>query len=395
MPAILVPHAGTDPLILEVGFGATAVDLAGPPGTTGEAAVGLVRTALDHPPGGPPLAAHAVPGDRVAVALAGAVPQPTAVIAALRSALATVDAVAGAPVVLAAHGADAPVPGGATAFTGRTAAETAYLTADEAGRPLYLARALVDADLVVEVASWHWDAALHAADPTLAVWPAFGRAGSATPLERRLARRGRKGLEAWTLAAERMRWHLGVTACLRLVPGRDGTLLAACFGAPSAAAAAARTGAMGWRPRIAAPAALAVATLSPFASGVASFTRAVAAAARVTTPDGTICVIGDVAAPGPVFRRWREGVAIRALVTEAVAGRDPALVADAVQARLFARALGSRRLVLLSSLDAALVEELDFGNARSPEAIERLAARAASLVVLREADLLWPRHPGG
>jgi hypothetical protein len=65
-------------------------------------------------------------------------------------------------------------------------------------------------------------------------------------------------------------------------------------------------------------------------------------------------------------------------------------VADALQARLFARALGDRRLVLLSDMAEDTVEELEFGSAGSPEVVERLAHRSDSLAVLHEADRMLP-----
>jgi hypothetical protein len=388
--AILVQHGRSDPLILEVGVGARAVELAGPPGVEGAAATALVRAAVTAAVAGPPLAAHAVPGDRVVVGIAGGVPQAPAVLEALHECLLTAGVAPADVSALVAPGGAPVLPAGAAGFGG-AAADTAYLAADAAGRPLYLARGLVDADLVVEVGGWRWDASLAAPDPAGAIWPAFGRTACGLALERRLALRGRGALADWHAAVRTMRWQLGVAASLRLVPGRGATLHAACFGMPDDAAAAARKAAAAWRPLVDAPAALAVATLSADGGGPAAFTRAVAAAARVTKHDGTICLVGAVPAPGPVFRRWREGVAVRPLVEEAVAGNDPELVADAVQTRLFARALGQRRLVLLSTLDDALVDDLDFGNARTPEAVERLAARAESLVVLHEADRMLPR----
>ncbi len=79
-----------------------------------------------------------------------------------------------------------------------------------------------------------------------------------------------------------------------------------------------------------------------------------------------------------------------ALLREAVASGDPVLVADALAARLFARALGPRRIVLLSAIDESTVEELGFGHAAAPEVVERLAHRAASVAVLEEADRMLP-----
>jgi hypothetical protein len=120
--------------------------------------------------------------------------------------------------------------------------------------------------------------------------------------------------------------------------------------------------------------------------------RAVAAAARVTHASGTVCIASRLAErPGVIFSRWREGAPLDGLVKEAVATGDPALVTDAFQTRFFARALGDRRLVMLSDLDEATVEELELGFAATPEVVERLAHRAESVAVLHEADRMLPR----
>ena len=120
--------------------------------------------------------------------------------------------------------------------------------------------------------------------------------------------------------------------------------------------------------------------------------RAVAAAARVTHPTGTVCVTSRIAErPGVIFSRWREGAPLDALLREAVGTGDQALITDAFQTRFFARALGERRLVLLSDLDETTVEELELGFAATPEVVERLAHRSDSVTVLHEADRMLPR----
>jgi len=91
-----------------------------------------------------------------------------------------------------------------------------------------------------------------------------------------------------------------------------------------------------------------------------------------------------------IFLRWRQGAPLEQLVHEAVATGDPVLITDALQTRLFARALGERRLVLLSDIDEAAVEELSFGHAATPDVVDRLAHRADSIAVLHEADLMLP-----
>lgn len=119
--------------------------------------------------------------------------------------------------------------------------------------------------------------------------------------------------------------------------------------------------------------------------------RAVAAASRVTHEEGTICLVGQLAAePGVIFSRWRQGAPLQGLVHEAIGTKDPQLIANALQTRLFDRALGDRRLVLLTDLDEAIVEDLEFGYADSPEDVARLAAKAESIIVLHEADRMLP-----
>jgi hypothetical protein len=266
------------------------------------------------------------------------------------------------------------------------------MAADEAGRPIHLARALVDADVVVSIGQWGWDAAFGGRSFEGELWPTFSRRSCREELVCSLAKRGRLALDAWTVSNHEATWQLGVCATLRLVGGRGDTLSAAVFGLPDAAARQARKLAAGWRPRVPAPAMLTIASLSNPAGGTAMLLRAVAAAARVTQPGGTVCVASRLAErPGVIFSRWREGAPLDALVREAVRTGDQALITDAFQTRFFARALGDRRLVLLSDLEEATVEELELGFAATPEVVERLAHRADSVTVLHEADRMLPR----
>ncbi len=400
LSTILLEYGVPDPLVLEPGRAAAVAECRGPDGVAGDGARSLVAEAIARPAHGPPLAAHVVPGDRVVVALAGGAPQGEAVAAAVTEGLRNAGIAAADVSILEAPRLDEgrtagptgrPVTG-AVAFDPALDAATAYLAADEAARPLYLARALVDADVVVAVGEWGWNAALGGRSLEGELWPSFARLDSRRELALALARRGRHALPDWKSALQEVVWQLGVCASLRLVVGRGGTLAAARFGLPDEAGRLAREAARAWCPRIPAPAELAVASLAEPAAGFAAVTRAVAAAARVTRPGGTVCVVGRVATgPGIIFERWRQAAPLDGLVHEAAASGDPALVADALETRLFARALGDRRLVLLADLDAETVEDLGFGHAANPEAVERLAHRAESLVVLHEADRMLPR----
>jgi len=392
-----------EPLLLEPVPGTEIVECMGPAGLSGDAARAVVRDAVAAPADGPPLEAHVVPGDRAVVAVAGVVPQADGVLAAIaeRLRIAGVEAADttalwaeplqplrtwAAPATATAEGF-----GEAAVFDPANDAATAYLVADESGHPLYLARGLVDADVVVAVGTWGWDAALGGRSLEGELWPAFGRRQCRLDLVRALARRGRHALADWRTGMQEITWQLGVCASLRLVPGRHGTLHGAFFGLPESAARQARAAAMDWCPRIDDPVELSIASLSDPHADFGCVTRAVAAAARVTHPGGTICVACRVAAgPGLIFLRWRQGAPLERLVHEAVATGDPALIADALETRLFARALGERRLVLLSDIDESAVEDLSFGHAATPDVLDRLAHRAESVAVLHEADLMLP-----
>lgn len=386
--SISLDAGGDTPVMLAPRAGSLIADCRGPEGVAGGAADDLVAGAVTDAEHAPPLPSHVVPDDKVVIALAGPIPQREPVIAALRRCLEMAGIVPeDITVVDTAPERDA---------------DTAYLAADEEGLPCYLARSLVDADVVVAVGGFSWDAAWGGRSLEGELWPTFSRPDSRQELVCRLARRGRLALAGWRTEMQQIDWNLGVTAGLRLVAGRHGTLAGAAFGLPTAARRAARRLADGWRPTVAREAAVSIASVSrPLegsnpaalnASGsLAALVRAVAAAARVTHDDGTICVVGGLAVePGVIFSRWRQGAPLQGLVHEAVATKDPQLIVDALQTRLFARALGDRRLVLLTDLDESIVEDLEFGYAESPDDVARLAAKAESLIVLHEADLMLP-----
>ncbi len=400
---IELPYGAPEPLILEIGEDALVADCRGPAGASGAAAGDLVRAAVDDAADGLALAAQVVPGDRVAIAVGNAVPQAEAVLAAvcarlLAAGIAPADLTVLSAPPLEILGAPQPAqviaPSGVVSapFLPATDVQTSYIAADAAGQPIHLARTLVDADVVVSIGAWCWDAALGGESPTGELWPAFSRQACRQRLIRELALRGRRAVADWRACTDEAIWQLGMTASLRVVPGRRNTLAAACFGLPNVAARRARRDAADWRPEVSGRAALTVASLADPAGGLPAVLRAVAAAAHTTAPGGTICVASRLAeAPGVIFARWREGAPLEGLVREAVATGDQALIGDAFRTRFFARCLGGRRLVLLSDLEETTVEDLEIGHAATPEVVERLAHRAESVVVLHEADFLLPR----
>ncbi|MFM7207135.1 MAG: hypothetical protein ACKO4T_10760 [Planctomycetaceae bacterium] len=400
MHPILLDYGADEPLVLESSAG-VASSFTPPAGVAGAEARRRVAEALAAPLHGPPLASHVVPGDRVVIAIAGTIAQAAAAVDAVRECLVSAGIAEPDVTVLTAPalGLEAPgrtaVSGGivaAEAFDPTVASATSYLAADEAGRPLYLARALVDADVVVAVGERGWGPALGGRSIEGELWPTFARAECRRDLLVALARRGRGALADWKGGMQDIAWQLGVCASLRIVRGAAGSLMAARFGLPDEAARQARADAAAWCPASAADADVTICSLSDPDMGFGGIVAAVAAAARITRPGGTICVACRQVEPaGLILTRWRQGAPLEGLVHEAVASGDAALIADALLTRLFARGLDDRRLVLLSDLDEDAVEELEFGHAAGPESVERLVRRAERIAVLAEADRCLPK----
>jgi hypothetical protein len=168
---IPLDYGADEPLLLEVDNDALVADCRGPEGVAGEAARQLVEAACSATKSGPPLESHVVPGDRVTIGLAGDGPQATEVVAAVATRLvaagvepADITVLRGPPLEPLGCGVpeqtrDVPAIGAATAFDPAVEPQTSYMAADEAGRPIHLARSLVDADVVVSIGQWGWDAA--------------------------------------------------------------------------------------------------------------------------------------------------------------------------------------------------------------------------------------------
>ncbi|NBS34084.1 MAG: DUF2088 domain-containing protein, partial [Planctomycetia bacterium] len=264
---------------------------------------------LSQPLSGPPLRQHVVPGDRVVIALPPRLPGDTTtldlVVQGLTESLAAggvdpsdITVLVAPPLELlgpkeTADGKTVALPAAAAQliwFQPESDDQTAYLLADAEGEPLHLARQLVDADVVVAVETFSHDPALGGRSPAGELWPGFARQDRRLTLARSLLENRRPVLEAWKRLASAVTDQLGLLASLRLVPGRDHTLAGVAFGFPADATRHSRRLAQVWRPAIGQLAALTIAGISDPGCTLATLTRAVAAAAKATRPDGTICV---------------------------------------------------------------------------------------------------------
>lgn len=407
---IQLDYAAESPLPLDVGSSRLLANCHGPPALSPAEATTALAEALSTPLSGPPLARHVVPGDRVVIAvpewLPGGNPTLELLFQEVSSHLTSggVDPddisllVAPSLSLLGDEGGHSGPPNLPASLADRTtrfcpdqAEETAYLLGDAHGEPLHLARQLVDADVVIAVEPFGYDAALGGRSPEGSLWPSFARPDRRLALARGLLANRLPTLRAWRALAGEVTSQLGLLASLRLTAGRGDSLGGLCFGFPADSRKRARQLAGGWRPAPTERAAVTVAGVASPHCSLATITRAVAAAARVTRPDGTICLATDLAAvPDGFFTNWRRGEPLQMVVGDAAGADDPAMLAEALQTLVFARALADRRLVLLANLDEETVENLDIGHADSPDAVNRLVRQADSLAVLHEADRLCP-----
>lgn len=409
---IQLDYATESPLPLDVDSSRLLANWQGPPALSSAEATAALAEALSHPLSGPPLARHVVPGDRVVVAVPERLPggNPTLellfqevcsnltsggvdpddislLVAPSLSLLGDEEGHSGPP-NLPASLADQT-----TRFCPDQAEETAYLLADAHGEPLHLARQLVDADVVIAVEPFGYDAALGGRSPEGSLWPGFARTDRRLALAQGLLAERLPTLRTWRTLENEVTGQLGLLASLRLTAGRGDSLGGLCFGFPADSLKQSRKLASGWRPAPTERAAVTVAGVASPRCSLATLTRAVAAAARVTRPDGTICLATDLAGvPEGLFTGWRRGEPLQRVVGDAAGADDPAMLAEALQTLVFARVLADRRLVLLSNLDEETVEDLDIGHADSPDAVNRLIRQADSLAVLHEADRLCPRR---
>jgi hypothetical protein len=403
-------YGGDDPLVIDSISSDAISEIRGPEGIDADAAVSVIRDALLLPAAGPPLSEHVVPGDRVIIAQAGNLPGGTLLADSIYSEILEilqsggvspddVQRIIARPTLesdtssLHDEVPDTEIQNiSTTLFNPRNDRDTAYLSADEAGVPLHLARALVDADVVLSIGSFCYDASLRGRSPEGELWPSFARQNQCQKFIKALLKKRQPALHHWRDESEQITAQLGILASLRLVAGNHQTLAGAAFGFPVASITQSRLQAKKWRPTIPARSPLSIAGIPDRPCRFAEFTRAVAAAARVTTHDGTICIACNMREePGIIFTRWRHGVDLPMLLREASDSEETALLLDALHTSLFAKALGDRRLVLLSQLDQDFVEDLDIGHAETPDAINRLIQQSESVCVLHEANRLCPK----
>lgn len=377
-------------------------DCAGPHGSAliqlGEA----IAAVLSEPLAFPPLSAAMVPGDRVVLALEPGVPQAPTIVAAIVKYLCEASSAPGGVTVLrtladADAGAEDPRSQLPEELRELVTLEThnpehreqlAYLAATpKKGRPIYLNRALCDADVVVSVGCLRCEQAIEYFGVYGGLYPTFSdtrtlqrfRNPEVVDSDAELHARANHEVES-------VGWLTGTPFTVQVIPGPGDTILDVLAGEAEAVFRAGQELCQeAWSHSVPRRATLVVASISggPAQQTWDNVGRAIAAALRIVTDDGAIALCTDlVAEPGPAVQNL--------LRTE---NRERALrwirkerPADTVPAVELAEALGRTTVYLLSRLDTSAVEDTGIAPVTDATDIVRLAKRHSSCILLADAQ---------
>jgi nickel-dependent lactate racemase len=355
------------------------------------------RHALQAPIGFPPLTQAVLPGDNVALALAAGVPRAETIVrVAVESLMAA--GVAANDITLVRtiediqHGAADPLAALAPAIAGQIESlvhdpaqrqSLSYLAASADGKPIYLHRALHDADLVISIGCLRPEGTLgyHGVGETL--FPTFSDTASVRRYRSPKAR-GPSRHERLCKEAEEVGWLLGAPFTIQVVPGGGDDVLHILTGDPVAAARAGRALCdEAWSFSLDERAALVIATIEGDASQQTwdNMARALATSECAVSDDGCVALCTELAEP--------TGEALQRLIgaenlDEALRDIAKTAPSDALSASELARALARGKVYLVSRLDDDLVEELGMSPIRA-EQLSKLAERYESCVVVHNA----------
>ncbi len=361
---------------------------------------GATADALTAPLDYPPLAQLVVPGDKVCVALADGVPQAAAItrvvvdrllaagisvldITVIRASTAALpDVVDGLSDLLDAGGEPVQVLTHDPADRKRLS----YLAASTEGKPVYLDRALADADLVIPIGCQRLDAALGYFGLNSGLFPTFSDAKNLERYRAPLAARSPVQLRRMQQEADQVSWLLGVHFLVQVVPAGDDGVLAVLAGRTGAVDHVARERCLdAWKSSVPWRAHLVVAALSGPASEQTwlNVARAMSAALRVVEEGGAMAICSDLTeAPGPAVRWLAAAESPETALREIVRERP----ADALAAAQLVEAISRSRVYFLSGLSPAVVEDLGLTPVDGAEQLQRLAAQQPSCILLANAQ---------
>lgn len=364
---------------------------------------GAVANALASPLEFPPVEQMVVPGDRVTIVLAPGVPQAPVLVHAVLDRLASsqIDTelltVLLPPEELQESGEhlrealEVALQGRATLLTHVPSDQTqlGHLGINPYRHPIYLNRALTDADAVILIGQAQLDTTLGYHGPQAALYPTY-----ADPLVLRRFRapkavlRGDHCDERIRSEIDAVNQQLGVRFTLQVVPGLGDEISHVLAGDIDAVTAeASRLCEQTWRFEVPRRAHLVVATISgpPELHSWENLGRALSNAMQVVEENGVVVLCTDLdQSPGP---------GVQALIDhgdplDAVPWIRRTRPTDILPALAVTRLLDHARIHLLSNLQDSLVEDLGMTVISDPTEVARLAGRHESCLLIADAHRL-------
>ena len=359
-----------------------------------------IASALDDPLEFPPLARSAVPGDRVAIVLDEAVPQVATLVAAVVERLvgagvaatditivhtaadvaaATIDPRSQLPeptrqeVALVVHDPDARE-------------QLSYLAASTEAKPVYIHRAIHEADLIIPIGCLRLDDSLGYHGVSGGLFPAFSDTKSLERYRSPVSIESDVQRKRLRKEAEEVVWLMGVTFTVQVVPGANEDVLHVLAGAlPAVCKRGKRLCREAWAYTVPHRASLVVASIAGDATQQTwqNLARAIAAASRAVAAEGVIAICSDLAEqPGPALQRIAGADDMQEAMREIIKVRPT----DALPATQLVHATQRGPVYLLSRLDQDLVEQLGATPVTTDEQIARLASHHDSCIVLANAQ---------
>lgn len=359
-----------------------------------------VRSALASPVGLPALSRCITPSDQITIALEAGVPEVGEVAAAVVrylvdssvdpdgiTVLSSISDMGGSP-----EGPIAAIPAALqrrvrlVAHNPRDRASLAYLAASRSGEPIWLNRALTDADMVLPIGCAHGRAVAGHFGLHSAIYPTFAdhEAQSRFRSPKALGARGRHRRRFLDAVGE-IGWLLGIAFTVQVIPGAGGRFHQVIAGSPDQVRRRSRAVYnQTWRWDVPRRAGVVVAGIEggPEQQTWANIARAFTAAMDCVCDHGAVVVCCDAAeAPGEAVESLRTARSPRQAVRQMVR-RPPD---DALAAALLARAVQRANLFLRSRVAPEVLEDLLIGRIESDEELNRLVSRFPDGIVLGNA----------
>jgi nickel-dependent lactate racemase len=359
------------------------------------------KEAIRSPLGFPPLGQSVIPGDLIAVPVDPDTPELPRVVAELLEALLEVGSDPSGITVLVAGDRELASQERIRSLWPQSWRESihlvahhaddetshAYVAATRQGRPLYVNRAIGEADVVIPVGPLQLDDAPGYRGVHGSWFPLFSN------LETQLRHQSPGNLEWKTHQRRRQEetseaaWLLGVQMTLQVLPGPHGSVAGVYFGA---AEEVSRQGARAcgelWSHEVDRPADLVIASLDSDSEAQSwrHIAQALGAALPVVTEGGAIVLWTEVSErPGPALRSLSRDDGGESQRLALLRQRSP----DAVAAKVVGDCLRNCRVYLRSHIDDARLEDVGIAPIHHAVEIQRLIARSDSTIVVGSAQV--------